>query len=131
MATSAYWRTRLHRYRLVGNRCAACGKIFFPPRLVCSYCGSTKLEEYKLPERGKLTEYTVVYSAPKGYDAVVPYVVGIVELENGVRVVAQITDVDVNEVKEGMEVELTIRKLPEQLEGGMICYTYKFRPVIG
>lgn len=130
MATSAYWRTRLHRYRLIGNKCVTCGEIFFPPRLVCSNCGSTKLEEYKLPERGKLVEYTVVFSAPKGYDVVVPYVVGIVELENGVRIIAQITDVDVNEVREGMEVELTIRKLPEHLEGGMICYTYKFRPVI-
>lgn len=130
MATSAYWRTRLQRYRLVGNRCSTCNKIFFPPRFVCPYCGSVKLEESKLPERGKLLEYTVIYSAPKGYEAVIPYVVGLVELENGVRIVAPITDVDVNDVKEGMEVELTIRRLPEQLEGGMICYTYKFRPAI-
>ncbi|MEM0217738.1 MAG: Zn-ribbon domain-containing OB-fold protein [Candidatus Nezhaarchaeales archaeon] len=130
MATSAYWRTRLHRYRLIGNKCSTCNKIFFPPRLVCPYCGSVKLSESKLPERGKLVDYTVVYSAPECYEAVIPYVVGLVELENGVKIVAPITDVDVNEVEEGMEVELTIRRLPEQLEGGMICYTYKFRPVI-
>jgi len=130
VATSAYWRTRFQRYRLIGNRCKECGKVFFPPRFVCPACGSVKLEEYKLPERGKLVEYTVVYTAPKGYEVMTPYVIGIVELEDGVRVLAQITDVDVEDVKEGMEVEASIRRLPEQLEGGMICYTYKFRPVI-
>ncbi|MDH5816173.1 MAG: Zn-ribbon domain-containing OB-fold protein [Candidatus Nezhaarchaeota archaeon] len=130
MATSAYWRTRIQRYRLMGNKCSSCNKVFFPPRLVCPHCGSVKLDECKLPEKGRLVDYTVVYSAPKGYETVIPYVIGLVELENGVKVVAPITDVDVDEVKEGMEVELTIRKLPEQLEGGMICYTYKFRPVI-
>lgn len=130
MATSAYWRTRLHRYRLVGNKCQSCNKVFFPPRFVCPYCGSIKLEEYKLPDKGRLLEYTIVYSAPKGYESITPYVVGIVELEDGVKVLAQITDVDINDVKEGMEVEVSIRRLPEQLEGGMICYTYKFRPAI-
>jgi len=88
------------------------------------------LEECKLPDRGRLVEYTVVYAVPKGYEVMAPYIVGVVELENGVRVMAQITDVDVNDVREGMEVEVSIRRLPEQLEGGMICYTYKFRPVI-
>jgi len=130
MSTSAYWRTRLHRYRLIGSKCQLCNRIFFPPRLLCPYCGSTRLEECKLPDKGRLVEYTVVYAVPKGYEVMAPYVIGVVELENGIRVMAQITDVDVNDVREGMEVEVSIRRLPEQLEGGMICYTYKFRPVI-
>ncbi|MCS7139183.1 MAG: Zn-ribbon domain-containing OB-fold protein [Candidatus Nezhaarchaeota archaeon] len=130
MATSAYWRTRLCRYRLIGNRCQSCDRVFFPPRFMCPYCNSTKLEECKLPDRGRLLEYTIVYSTPKGYEAMTPYVVGLVELENGVRVLAQITDVNLENIKEGMEVEACIRRIPEQLEEKIICYTYKFRPVI-
>jgi len=54
--------------------------------------------------------------------------VGIIELEDGTKVLAQLTDVDGEALSEGAEVEFTLRRLREDGERGVIFYGYKFRP---
>ena len=54
--------------------------------------------------------------------------VGIVELEEGVKVIAQLTDIFPEEVYEGMPVEMVFRKIREAGADGIIEYGFKFRP---
>ncbi|RLI30308.1 MAG: transcriptional regulator [Candidatus Hecatellales archaeon] len=124
-----YWRESKYRYRLIGTRCPRCGAIHFPRRLVCPQCGSRELEEYKLSEKGKLLSFTVIKDdPPKGYEFQTPYVVGLVELEDGVKILTQLTDVFPEEVYVGMPVEMVFRKVREAGAEGIIEYGYKFRP---
>ena len=73
--------------------------------------------------------FTVVTQPPKGYEAQAPYVVALVELEEGPRVTAQLTDLGDEEPYIGMPVEMVTRKLRTvERERGIIVYGYKFRP---
>ena len=126
-----YWREAKYRYRLIGSRCPKCGAIYFPRRSLCVKCGSRELEEYKLSEKGKLLSYTVIREdAPAGFERQTPYIVGLVELEDGVKILSQIVDVFPEDLEVGIPVEMVFRKVKEGGTNGIIEYGYKFRPRI-
>jgi uncharacterized OB-fold protein len=58
-----------------------------------------------------------------------PFVLGVIELEDGSRLTTQITDVMPGEVTIGMPVEAVFRKVSEDGDSGIIQYAIKFRPV--
>lgn len=78
---------------------------------------------------GTLYSFTTVTEAPDGYDDQAPYVVGLVQLDDGPMLTAQITDVD-GELRIGDRVEMVTRKLTTEGTRGMIVYGYKFRPTL-
>ncbi len=124
-----YWRNRINYYRLIGGKCKKCSRIFFPPYIRCPYCGSDEIEPVELPRTGKLLTYTVSYNPPEGYKLQTPLIIGLVDL--GVaKVVAQITDAQPDELKEGMDVEAVVRRIREDRTAGLIHYAYKFRPLV-
>jgi len=131
MSVPRYWREIRYRYRLIGERCADCGALFFPRRGACPQCGSKNLEECKLSERGTVASWTVIRNPPRDYGKYSPYVVALVELDDGVRVLSQVVDVEPDEMKTGMRVEATFRRVKEDGSSGLIEYGYKFRPIIG
>lgn len=131
MVLPRWWRKRIPRYRLIGARCRSCGRIHYPPRNACPYCGSTELEEVQLPRTGVLESYTVVYSVPGDSRLHAPVLVGLVKLDNGVRLVAELTDASPEELKTGMRVEAAMRRIREDGDTGTIMYGIKFRPVLG
>ncbi|RLE81981.1 MAG: transcriptional regulator [Thermoprotei archaeon] len=124
------WREIRYRYRLIGCKCTDCGAVYFPPRPLCIKCGSRKMKELKLSEDGVLINYTIIHYASREFKYQTPFIVGVVKLREGVKVLAQIVDVDLSEIKEGIEVEAVFRKLREQGEQGIIEYGLKFRPKI-
>lgn len=125
----AYWRVKSHLYKLEAARCKSCGKTHYPPMAACPHCGSRDLEKIRLPERGVLESYTIVYSIPEGARSRAPVIVGLVRLGD-VRVIAELTDVSPNELREGVEVEAVLRRISEDREAGIIRYAVKFRPVL-
>ena len=127
----AWWRGRIPRYRLVGARCTSCGRIHYPPRQACPYCGSRSLELVELPRTGRLLSYTIVRSPPGDHRLDTPTLVGLVELDNGVRLVAELTDVLPEELPRVKRVEAVIRRVGEQGDTGVIAYAVKFRPLLG
>ena len=127
----SHWREIPSRYRLEGSRCKSCGRATIPPEKFCPFCGSKDVERVRLPRRGKVSTFSVVWNAPRGYEYYTPYVIAQVELEDGTVLTGQLTDVDPATVKEGMEVEMVIRKMRVSGESGLIAYSYKFRPVLG
>lgn len=81
----------------------------------------------KLSGRGEVYSYTVVTEAPEGYEEYAPYVLAIVQLEEGPRLTAQLTDL-AGEPHIGMPVEMVTRRLTTEGPDGIIAYGYKFRP---
>ncbi|MCS6825228.1 MAG: Zn-ribbon domain-containing OB-fold protein [Caldilinea sp.] len=84
----------------------------------------------KLNGRGEVYSFTTMYSVPRGYEDQKPYTIALIKLDEGPMVTAQLTDVDPQEVKIGMRVEMVTRKLREEGEEGQIIYGYKFRPLL-
>jgi uncharacterized OB-fold protein len=87
--------------KLMGSRCQKCGALYVPPRSICIKCYGTGMEWVETRGRGKLAAFTCIAIGPpfmvkEGYDRQHPYVSGVVELEEGVRVVARIEGVDGN-----------------------------------
>jgi uncharacterized OB-fold protein len=122
------WRLKDQRYRLEGTICRNCGAKFFPPRDLCTECRSEDLQPHEFDGHGSLYSFSTLYQAPLGYERGLPYAVGMVKLDEGPMVEAQLTDANPDELKIGQRMEMVTRKLREQGEEGLIVYGYKFRP---
>lgn len=100
----------LNEEKLMGSRCKNCGALFAPPRSICIKCYSSDMEWVEMKGRGKLAAFTCIAVGPpsmvqEGYDRKHPYCSGVVELEEGVKVVARIEEVDASKpetIKIGM-----------------------------
>lgn len=123
------WRLREQRYQLVGNLCLKCGAKHFPPRQVCTQCRGTEFESFRFNGKGSLYSFTTLRQAPAGFEGFAPYAVGMIQLEEGPMVEAQLTDVNEEDLEIGMRMEMVTRKLREEDgERGLLVYGYKFRP---
>jgi uncharacterized OB-fold protein len=125
---SKYWREIPQRYRLEANTCKKCGIKYFPPRQVCSECHSQEFEKSKLAETGKILTYTVIHTPPQPFVDQAPYAIGIVELDDKVKLTGQIVDCDFDKIESGQRVRLEFRKIFTEGEAGVIYYGYKFVP---
>lgn len=129
MKVPRYWREADRRYRLEGVKCKECEEKFIGTREVCPNCHSRELDKIQLKKKGKIHSYTVIRSAPEGYEDLTPYIIAIIELKDGLRIMGQITDSKPDEVNIDDEVEFVFRKVKEESSAGLINYGYKFRPV--
>ena len=125
---SRYWREIPQRYRLEAYKCKKCGFVSFPPRLICPQCQNREFEETKLAEKGKVLTFTVIRVPPQQFVDQAPYAVGIVELDDGVKLTGQIVDCDFEDLKIGKRVKIEFRKIFDAGEAGILCYGYKFVP---
>ncbi len=128
------WRLQKYRYGLMGEVCPHCEVKIFPPRDVCPSCRGGAKVEYQFSGRGEVYSYTKVFDAPEGFGGLAPYYCALVKLEEGPIITAQLTDVDPDELKIGMQVEMVTRLLNKPSQGekdkGPLIYGYKFRPVL-
>lgn len=100
---------------LIGSRCLNCGSISVPQRQICPRCHSEKAERIETKGKGTLVAFTVIYVPPTsmadaGYNAKNPYCVGIVSLEEGPRISAQIVGLDLSNpsaIKIGLPLKQT------------------------
>jgi uncharacterized protein len=77
------YENAINENRIVGSRCNDCLRIFVPPRPVCRDCWSQNLQIEEVEARGKLVTWTVIHISPPSYMDMAPYILGIVELNNG------------------------------------------------
>ncbi|MBN2007803.1 Zn-ribbon domain-containing OB-fold protein [candidate division KSB1 bacterium] len=129
MAIPNYWRSIPQRYRYEAAKCTGCGKIFFPPRIVCDECASRSFETINLSRYGKIVTFTVIRIAPSQFVDQAPYPIGIVELNDGIKICTQIADCNPDDLKIGMPVRLEFRKISQDGTPGIIQYGYKAVPV--
>ncbi|MBS7639618.1 MAG: Zn-ribbon domain-containing OB-fold protein [Candidatus Bathyarchaeia archaeon] len=92
--------------KLMGAKCGRCGGIFVPPRPLCPKCQSRDLGWVQLKNRGKLLTYTVIHVAPEEFQQMTPYALGIIELEDGVRLPGIIRGVKHEDLRVGMTLEV-------------------------
>jgi uncharacterized OB-fold protein len=115
---------------LLGTKCEVCDGIFFPMRRVCPNCRRDgKPVSLAFSGKGTVHSFTVIRIASEGFETFTPYVVGLIQLEEGPKVTSQVVDCDLEEVYIGMPVEACFRKLRDQGKDGIVCYGFKFRPV--
>jgi 3-hydroxy-3-methylglutaryl CoA synthase len=125
-STVQYWRDRRQALPFEGVRCTACGTVQFPANRACVECAALdKMEPFKLSRRGRIFTFTLDHLVGGEYlETPVPRVV--VDLDGGGRVFFDMTDVTPSEVKIGMEIELTFRRLHDG--AGFHNYYWKARP---
>ncbi|MEO6884827.1 MAG: bifunctional MaoC family dehydratase N-terminal/OB-fold nucleic acid binding domain-containing protein [Jatrophihabitantaceae bacterium] len=96
------------------QRCPECGNLRHPPGPMCPSCGNAKPDYIVAHGRGTVFSF-VVHHAPKVPGKTLPFVVALVELEEGVRMLAELIDVDPAEVEIDMPVELALTKIDDDL----------------
>jgi uncharacterized OB-fold protein len=84
------------------------------------------VDEIELSRRGTLWAWTAVTAAPPGYEGPVPYGFGVVDLEEGLRVITRITESDPSNLEKGQQMELVLDVLTEH--DGHRVLTYAFAP---
>jgi uncharacterized OB-fold protein len=124
MFAARQWREIPRRYRMEAGKCKACGKVFFPSRLICDACRSRDFDTIMLPDEGEIVTYTVIRTPPTGFEDEAPYAVGIVKLGD-VQVLTQIADCDFEELRIGGRVRVEFRRVQESGKSGVLCYGYK------
>lgn len=80
----------LREGRLATTRCRPGGHLTFPPKFVCPRCWSRDVEWFDLAGTGMLRTFTEVWAAPTPFAAEVPYLLGLVDLDEGVRLLARV-----------------------------------------
>jgi hypothetical protein len=96
----------LGQQKLMAGQCLKCAKIHLPPRPLCDNCFSRDFEWVNVSGKGKLLTYTIINIAPAQFQELTPYAVGIVQLENGVKIPGMIQGLKQEQLKIGMELTL-------------------------
>ncbi len=113
--SAPYWEAACEG-RLDIPLCGDCGKHHFYPRSVCPYCHSDKLGFHTVSGRGEVHTFTIA-RRPAGptFADDVPYVVALIELEEGPRMMSRIQTDDPEKVHIGAKVEVTFVKATDEV----------------
>jgi uncharacterized protein len=109
-----FWdNTKKHKLTL--KKCKDCGHIDHPPYLYCTNCSSDNSEWVEASGKGKLVAYAVnTYMVPFPFWDDMPYVVAMIELEEGVRMISNIIEYNHNELKNGMALEVVFDDVSDE-----------------
>ena len=121
--------------QLIASQCDDCGATTFPVQDRCPRCGTATMAELLLPRRGTLVSWTtqayppvVPYAGDQTGESFVPFGVGLVQLDDIVRVESRLTESDPARLDFDMEVELRVVPFYVDADGTEIM-TFAFAPV--
>lgn len=114
--------------KLMANKCNKCGKVLVPPKPMCPECLSKNLQWKELPKTGKLLTYTIIHIAPKKFQHLTPYPVGIVEFEEGAKLPGIIKDISLDEIEVSMKLAVDFETKEIQQEWPQ-WPRYYFKPI--
>jgi uncharacterized protein len=102
---NAFWFEGARQHRLLIQRCTRCGTLRHPPRPMCAECRSYEWDVVDASGRGTVYSFVVNhYPQVPAFDY--PLAVGLIELEEGTRLVANIIGVEPGDIRVGMPVEV-------------------------
>jgi len=84
----------LKQDRLLGLKCKKCGAITVPPKIVCGACTSADIDVVELSGKGKIQTFTTAFVSPEGWEAETPYVIVLVELDEGPWIMGNLTCIE-------------------------------------
>jgi hypothetical protein len=129
MSVARFWRKIPQRYNLMGTKCETCGRHFFPPRTFCPDCRRAgKIVDHTFAGSGTVVTFSVIHTASEQYEALTPYVLAIVQLDEGPRITTQLV-CDPAQAKIGQRVRSVFRRIATDGVSGIIHYGTKFVPV--
>ena len=103
---NAFWFDGARAHVLLIQRCASCGTLRHPPLPACGVCQSLEWDTIEASGRGTLYSFVVVHH-PQVEPFDYPLPVGLVELEEGTRVVANLDGIAPGELRIGLPVVAT------------------------
>ena len=107
-----FWEATRER-RLLVQWCVDCGKSVFYPRETCPGCLGTNLEWREASGNGTLYAFTVNNLSPNPTGGEGPFAVAIVELAEGPRMMTNVVGLPLDELKVGMELQVTWDELTD------------------
>jgi len=121
--TAPFWEA-LREHRLTVQRCERCGHHQHYPRLLCTGCGSREVVPVEVAGTGTVYATTIVRRAPSpAFADDVPYVVALVQLDEGPRLLANVVGCPVDDVAIGQPVTVVYDDVTPEVT------LYRFRPV--
>jgi len=102
---NAFWFAAAREHRLVIQRCINCGTLRHPPGPMCGQCRSVDWDTVDASGRGVVYSF-VVNHHPKIEALDYPLIVGVIELAEGTRLIANMSGVEPEQVEIGMPVKL-------------------------
>ncbi|UCG72888.1 MAG: Zn-ribbon domain-containing OB-fold protein [Chromatiales bacterium] len=94
--------------QLMIQRCTACGHHQFYPRMLCTECASAQVDWVQASGRGTVKSFTIVRRpVTEAYAAETPYVIALIELDEGPTLMSNVTACDVEKVHIGMPVTVS------------------------
>lgn len=109
--TEPYWEGAKRKELLI-QRCKSCGKRWFPPSAACPACSAFDHEWASVSGKGEVVTYTVVHRPPgPAFAGRTPYVLAVIELAEGPRMLTNVVECDPSEVSIGMPVEVTFEEI--------------------
>ena len=118
--TEFFW-TGLREHRLLIQRCIGCGALRNPPRPMCPKCRSLQWDAIEASGLGTVYSFVIPHQ-PRFPFFDYPYVVALVELAEGVRLVSNLCDIDPADVAVGLPVEVFY----QTFDDGLVLH--QFRP---
>lgn len=104
------------KHELVFQRCGSCGAVVWYPRVVCPQCMGTSLAVVCSTGRGHIHSFTTLFRAGAEERAAdVPYTVVLVDLDEGARVIGDLSGVAPEEVRVGLRVTVTFVEVAENV----------------
>ncbi len=85
------------------------------------------MKEMIFSGKGNVHSFTVIRVPPEGFKEYVPYIIAIVELEEGAKVLSQVVDCEPDDIKIGMAVKSCFRRIRTESNTGLVLYGFKFR----
>ncbi len=120
--TAAYWEG-CRKHQLLIQRCTQCGRYQFYPRIICTACMSDGVEWVQASGHGRVLSFTVIHRAVSAaYKAEVPYVLALIELDEGPTMMSNVVELDPESVAIGLPVEVTFEDWSDEIT------IPKFRP---
>jgi len=110
--------------RIMAKRCKSCGAKYYPPRADCARCLESDMEWAEIPSEGKLLTFTQIFVPPAHYASIPssmpfsrtimePPLVGIIEVEEGIRIMGFIPDMDTKKIRIGTSFKAAPELLPD------------------
>ncbi len=126
VSLQAAWRDAERNLRFHGGKCNACGHIQYPPQKQCAFCKALdSWSPVRLSDKeAKIVTFSMDYVAGTQD---VPLVITVVDFDGGGRALLMMADREIDQVKVGMPVEMTFRKLG--VIGGIHNYYWKSAPI--
>lgn len=110
--SAPYWQGA-NEGRFLFQRCTACGKAQFYPRSLCTHCRARELTWEESKGRGKVASFSVVHRAPvPAFKADSPYVLALIDMEEGFRFMCNVVHGDPQSVRIGNAVRIVYETRP-------------------